>query len=46
MIEFVERNGHEWRTPDDDEAIGMMVGAGAGTTTERDFISWAKGHIS
>lgn len=46
MVEFIERNGHGWRTPDEDEAVEMMVGAAAGSTTEHDFISWAKGHIS
>ncbi len=32
--------------PDEDEAVEMMVGAAAGSTTEHDFTSWVMGHIS
>jgi death-on-curing family protein len=41
LVDFVERNGHAWNVPDEDEAVEMMLAAAAGTISERDFITWA-----
>jgi death-on-curing protein len=46
MVEFVERNGRQWEMPDETRAVEMMIGAAAGTVSERDFIDWAAGNIA
>lgn len=46
MVEFVERNGLQWRMQDETRAVEMMIGAAAGTVSERDFIDWAAGNIA
>ena len=40
LVEFIERNGHTWHIPDEDEAVEMMLAAAAGSVSERDFIDW------
>jgi prophage maintenance system killer protein len=40
MIEFAERNGCTWRTLDEDDTVGTMVGVAAGTITEDAFVRW------
>ena len=46
LVEFVERNGHTWNVPDEDEAVEMMLAAAAGTVSERNFIAWVARHIA
>lgn len=46
LVEFVERNGHTWHVPDEDEAVDTMLTAAAGTISERDFITWVGRQIT
>jgi death-on-curing protein len=46
MLEFVERNGLQWKSPDQDELAQTIEQLAAGALTEADFAAWAAQFIS
>jgi death-on-curing protein len=46
LVEFVERNGHAWKVPDEGEAVEMMLAVATGSASEQDFITWVGRHVA
>jgi death on curing protein len=50
LIEFMERNGYEWRQSNgegaDDETVETMVRLAAGQLSDANFADWVRNHAS
>jgi len=42
LVEFLARNGIEWRPPSVDETVAMIEGVAGGHISEREFADWLR----